>query len=594
MSLAIQPLPEDLDALRRFASDLQAELARKDIEITARDAEIYAKTLHIEKLKMQLATLRRARFGRSSEKLDREIEQLELLIGDLEEEAAEEEARAGITDPAGLDDLDDETQATRPTRRRKRPRRAKLPEHLPRETVTHEPACTCPGCGSTVFSRVGQDEREVLEYTPASFKVIEHIRPKLSCRACETIVQAPMPSLPIERGLPGPGLLAHIAISKFCDHLPLNRQSEIYAREGVELDRALMADWMGKVVFLLTPLAEAIGRHIRTGEVFHADDTTVPVLSPGLGKTAIGRLWVVVRDERPWGSSVPPAAFYRYSPDRKGIHAEALLGSCRGFLHADGYAGFGQLYRPTTPAGEARLIEVACWSHFRRKLYDVHHATASPIALEALERIAALFAIESGVNGRAPDDRLAARAEHAAPLLDELKTFLDTSLTKISGKSELAKAIRYALSRWKALVRYLGDGRLEMSRVDDWRGGCRTRGVAVSGGFRLLPVPHFRGTMAPFPVAARQTGHADFPHPAFSRPVKPSLSASRCVDAERRIGRASRRDARPGSGRTRRHYVPLAATTSGGRASQYICGQGRKYRRPDPDQSSRTSHVSGC
>jgi len=163
------------------------------------------------------------------------------------------------------------------------------------------------------------------------------------------------------------------------------------------------------------------------------------------------------------GSSVPPAVFYRYSPDRKGIHAEALLGGCRGFLHADGYAGFGRLYRPTTPAGEARLIEVACWSHFRRKLYDVHHATASPIALEALERIAALFAIESSVNGRAPDDRHAARAEHAAPLLDELKTFLDISLTKISGKSELAKAIRYALSRWKALVRYLGDGRLEMT-----------------------------------------------------------------------------------------------------------------------------------
>ena len=463
MSLAIQPLPEDPDALRRFAVDLQVELARKDIEITARDAEIYAKTLHIEKLKMQLAVLRRARFGRSSEKLDREIEQLELLIGDLEEEAAEEEARAGVADPAGLDDPEDETQASRPTRRRKRPRRAKLPEHLPRETVTHEPACTCPGCGSTVFSRVGQDEREVLEYTPASFKVIQHIRPKLSCRACETIVQAPMPSLPIERGLPGPGLLAHIAISKFCDHLPLNRQSEIYAREGVELDRALMADWMGKVVFLLTPLAEAIGRHIRAGHVLHADDTTVPVLSPGLGRTAIGRLWVVIRDERPWGSPVPPGAFYRYSPDRKGIHAEALLSSCRGFLHADGYAGFGQLYRPTTPAGEARLIEVACWSHFRRKLYDVHHATASPIALEALERIAALFAIESSVNGRTPDCRRAARAEHAAPLLDELKTFLDTSLTKISGKSELAKAIRYALSRWKALVRYLGDGRLEMT-----------------------------------------------------------------------------------------------------------------------------------
>src|SRR3954468_11175648 len=231
MSLAIQPLPEDPDALRRLASDLQAELARKDIEITARDAEIYAKTLHIEKLKMQLAVLRRARFGRSSEKLDRDIEQLELLIGELEEEAAEEEARAGGADP-GPADPDGEKLPNRRTRPRKRPGRAKLPEHLPRETVTHEPACTCPGCGGTVFSRVGQDERELLEYIPASFKVIQHIRPKLSCRACETIVQAPMPSLPIERGLPGPGLLAHIAISKFCDHLPLHRQSAIYAREG--------------------------------------------------------------------------------------------------------------------------------------------------------------------------------------------------------------------------------------------------------------------------------------------------------------------------------------------------------------------------
>jgi transposase len=314
-----------------------------------------------------------------------------------------------------------------------------------------------------VFSRIGQDERELLEYIPASFKVIQHVRPKLSCRACETIVQAPMPSLPIERGLPGPGLLAHIAISKFVDHQPLHRQSEMYAREGVELDRALMADWMGKVVFLLTPLAEAIGRHIRAGEIFHADDTTVPVLSPGLGKTATGRLWVIVRDERPWGSSVPPAVFYRYSPDRKGVHAEALLGDCRGFLHADGYAGFNALYRPTDPGGNGQLIEVACWSHFRRKLYDVHHATASPIALEALERIAALFAIESSVNGCAPERRRAARAEHAAPRLDQLKTFLDISLNKISGKSDLAKAIRYALSRWQALVRYVGDGRLEMS-----------------------------------------------------------------------------------------------------------------------------------
>ena len=459
MSLAIRPLPEDPQALRSFAADLQAELARKDIEISARDAEIHAKTLHIEKLKMQLAVLRRARFGRSSEKLDRDIEQLELLIGELEEEAAEADACAAATNPAASNDA----PGPNPARPRKPPVRTKLPDHLPRETVTHEPVCCCPGCGGTVFSRIGQDEREVLEYIPASFKVIRHVRPKLSCRACETIMQVPMPSLPIERGRPGPGLLAHVAVSKFCDHIPLHRQSGIYAREGVELDRATLADWMGKVVFLLNPLAEAIGRHIRAGAVLHADDTTVPVLAPGLGKTATGRLWVVVRDERPCGSNAPPAAFYRYSPDRKAIHAEALLGTCRGFLHADGYAGFNRLYQPITPAGDPPLIEVACWSHVRRKFFDVHHATASPIALEALQRIAALFAIESSVNGRPPERRRAVREEHARPLLEELKLFLDTSLTRISGKSALAQAIRYALGRWKALVRYLTDGRLEMS-----------------------------------------------------------------------------------------------------------------------------------
>lgn len=433
MSLAIQPLPKDPDALRGFAAELQAELARKDIELTARDAEIHAKTLHIEKLRMQLAVLRRARFARSSEKLDRDIEQLELLIGELEEEAAEGDARAATADPTANGALN--TSSARP---RKQPVRAKLADHLPREIVTHEPASACPGCGGTVFSRIGQDEREVLEYVPSSFKVIRHVRPKRSCRTCETIVQAPMPSLPIERGRPGPGLLAHVAVSKFCDHMPLHRQAAIYAREGVELDRATMADWMGKAVFLLTPLAEAIGRHVRTGAVLHADDTTVPVLAPGLGKTATGRLWVVVRDERSWGSEAPPAAFYRYSPDRKGIHAEALLGSCRGFLHADGYAGFNKLYQPATPARDPPLIEVACWSHVRRKFFDVHQATASPIALEALRRIAALFAIESGINGRAPEDRRAAREKHARPLLDELKGFLDTSLTRISGKSTLA------------------------------------------------------------------------------------------------------------------------------------------------------------
>ena len=368
-----------------FAAGLQAELARKDIEITARDAEIHAKTLHIEKLKVQLAVLRRARFGRSSEKLDRDIEQLELLIGELEEEQAAGDARAGAAALAG-------PQPQARTRERKQPVRKPLPAHLPRETVTHEPPCTCPGCGGTVFSRMGQDEREVLEYVPSSFKVIRHVRPKLSCRACETIVQEPMPTLPIERGRPGPGLIAHVLVSKYCDHLPLHRQAAIYGREGVELDRSTLADWVGQATFLLSPLAEAIGRHIQAGAALHADGTIVPVLAPGLGKTKTGRLWVLVRDERPWGSDVPPAAFYRYSADRRGIHAQALLGSCRGFLHADGYAGFDALYQPTTPAGDAPLVEVACWSQARRKFYDVHHATASLIALEALQRIACAIA----------------------------------------------------------------------------------------------------------------------------------------------------------------------------------------------------------
>ena len=465
MSLASAPLPDAPQALRAFAASLQAELARKDIEIAARDAEIHAKTLHIEKLRTQLAALRRARFGRSSERLDRDIEQLELLVGELEEEGAESDARiaagparhhaAGSPAPAG---------------ERRQPLRRALPSHLPRETVVHEPACACPGCGGTVFSRVGQDEREVLEYVPSSFKVIRHVRPKLSCRACESIVQAPMPTLPIERGRPGPGLVSQVVVSKYADHTPLHRQAGIYARQGVELDRATLADWVGQAVFLLTPLAEAIGRHVRAGAALHADDTTVPVLAPGLGKAKTGRLWVVVRDERPWGSGVPPAALYRHSADRKALHAEALLGECRGFLHADGYAGFERLYAPSTPAGEPPLVEVACWAHVRRRFYEVHEKTASPIAREILQRIAALFAIEGPINGAAPERRLAARAEHARPLLERLERFLDASLSRVSAKSGLAEAIRYALTRWQALSRYLADGRLEMTNNAAERG----------------------------------------------------------------------------------------------------------------------------
>jgi transposase len=465
MPLATQSLPDDPDALRVFARDLQAELARKDIELAANAAEIHAKTLHIEKLRMQLAVLRRARFGQSSEKIDGRIEQLELLIGELEEEEAATAARREATPPSGSNDL-----ANPAARERRQPVRRPLPPHLPRETVTHEPPQVCPECGGSRFRRIGDDEREVLEYTPASFRVIRHVRPKLSCRGCETIVQRSMPSLPIERGLPGPGLITQVLVAKYCDHLPLHRQSGIYQRAGVELDRATLADWVGRAVFLLAPLAEAIGHHVRAGPVLHADDTTVPVLAPGLGKTRTGRLWVVVRDERGFGSTVPPGAFYLYSPDRKAVHAERLLSACRGWLHADGYNGFRRLYEPRTAGAEPGLIEVACWAHARRKFQEACEHTPSPIAREALERIAALLAVETHVRGDAHDQRAAARAKHSRHRLADLRGFLETSLTRISGKSGLAEAIRYALTRWTALSRYLDDGRLEMTNNAAERG----------------------------------------------------------------------------------------------------------------------------
>src|SRR6266404_1659694 len=455
-------LLRDVRSLRKMLAENTAVLAERDAQlaerdrvIAVRDAELYAKTLQIEHLKAQLAILRRARFGRSSEKLDREIEQLELLLGDLEEGVAESKERV------------EQAKREPTTGRRARPRtphgRKPLPEHLRRERVVHEPEPACPSCSGTVLRKIGEDVSEVLEYVPSSFKVIEHVRPKMSCRACETMMQAPLPSFPIERGRPGPGLLAHVIVSKYADALPLHRQSVIYARQGVEIDRSTMADWVGSAAALLRPLAERIGEHVRIGPFLHADDTTVPVLAPGLGRTKTGRLWVVLRDERPWSGTAPPAAFYCYSPDRRAERAEALLGNCRGYLHADAYAGFNGLYDRDPKTNQPRLIEVACWSHARRKLYDVHLATGAPLAKVALDRIGELFAIEDEINGRSPDERLTLRQAEAIPRLADLKTFFEAAINQISGKSTLARAIRYALSRWTALARYTTDGRLEIS-----------------------------------------------------------------------------------------------------------------------------------
>jgi transposase len=449
VSIASATLPDDPIALRVFAQSLQAAVA-------LHEAEIYEQALIIEKLKGQLADLRRARFGRSSEKLNEQAEQLELALEDLERAQGRRQQSFEALSAAA-------DAGTRRSPPREAANRKPLPEHLPRERVEHEGACACPKCGGTRLRLIGTDEREVLEYVPAQFKVVVHARPKFSCRDCETVTQPPMPSLPIERGRPGAGLLAHVLVSKYCDHLPLYRQSEIYERAGVDLDRSTMAEWVGRMTGLLEPLAYAIRSHTCQGETVHADDTTVPVLDPGRGRTKTGRLWVAVRDERPWGSAVPPSVFYRYSPDRKSEQAQALLKDCRGYLHADAYAGYNCLYKAHPVNGNAHLIEVACWAHARRKIYEVYMETKSPTALTLLESIRSLFALEEEINGQTPEDRLRLRQQYAVPMLDVLKADLDSVYGKIGKKTKFAKAIRYSLKIWRGLTRYTTDGRLEIS-----------------------------------------------------------------------------------------------------------------------------------
>jgi transposase len=422
----------DLAALPDDVAALKAMLIEREALIESRDARIAA-------LEAQLALLKRRQFGQSSEKLSSAIAQLELAL----EEAREDDGAAN-----------ERTLKAAPAAARSQPKRAPLPEHLPCEEIVHAAPDACPACGGSLRP-LGEDVREELEYVPASFRRVRHVRPKLSCRSCETIVQAPPASSPIPKGKAGPGLLAHVLVSKYCDHLPLYRQSGIYAREGVDLERSTLADWVGRCSTLMEPLVEAVGRHALAGAVVHGDDTPVPVLAPGAGKTKTGRLWVYVRDERPHGSKTPPAAFYRYSPDRKGEHPQQHLKSFRGVLQADGYAGFNELYR-------GDIVEAACWAHARRKFFDVHAASASPIAEEALKRIGDLYHVEDQIRGKPPDERRAARKEKSTPILYALKSWFEARRNELSRKSELAKAIGYALSRWTALTRFTGDGRVEI------------------------------------------------------------------------------------------------------------------------------------
>lgn len=409
--------------------------------------------LKIAQLEARLAKLRRMQFGQSSEKLSREIEQLELELDTLHEDQAREAAER----PAVVQQLIE------------KPYRKPLPGHLPREEEVHEPACACPNCGG-VLRRLGEDVTEVLDYVPASFKVIRHVRPKLSCRVCETIVQAPMPSLPIERGKPGPGLLAHVLVSKYADHLPLYRQAGIYAREGVDLERSTLADWVGRSAALLDPLIEALRRDVLSSSVLHGDDTPVPVLAAGLGKTKTGRLWTYVRDGRPHGSQQPPAAVFFYSPDRKGEHPQKHLKNFTGILHADGYAGFNAVFE----IGE--VTEAACWAHVRRKFFDEHVENPSATATEVLDRIGALYRIEDTIRGKPPDERQRVRQDIARPRLEALKAWIEATLPRLSAKTGVAKAMRYALGRWTALSRYVDDGAFE---IDNNAAERSIRGIAL-------------------------------------------------------------------------------------------------------------------
>jgi transposase len=434
--IAIDSLPDDVQELKRF-------IGARASQWQAQRAEVVLLRTTVEHLKLQIARLKRAQFGRSSEQLRELAAQLTLL------------SEAATTSPPAPTKSPTPPRAVEPTSSSPSARRA-LPAHLPRETVRHDPAqCTCTDCGGRL-RQLGEDVSEMLEYVPARFKVIRHVRPKLACVRCARIVQADAPPRPIERGLPGPGLLAHVLVSKYADHLPLYRQQVIYAREGVELERSTLSGWVGAAQQLLDPLVEAVGRHVLAAHKLHADDTPVPVLEPGRGRTKTGRLWTYVRDDRPAGDATPPAVWFRYSPDRKGEHPRAHLKSFAGVLQADGYAGFNGLYET------GRIVEAACWAHVRRKFHDIAQAVGSPIALEALQRIAALYEIEADLRGRPPDQRGAERQARAGPLLDELHRWLNTQLRQLSARSVLAVAIKYALVRWPALIGYRDDGRREI------------------------------------------------------------------------------------------------------------------------------------
>jgi transposase len=414
-------------------------------EVATLKAMVLAERARADRLAQILKEMQRHRFGRRAETLP--LDQLELGLEDVQQVEADEAAQVEKADP--------ERRAATATRRRAN--RGALPEHLPRiETIIDLKDKTCPCC-SGALHLIGEDRAERLDIVPAQLRVLVVRRPKYGCRACEdVVVQAPAPPRLIEGGIPTEATVAHVVVGKYADHLPLYRQAQIYARQGIKLDRSTLADWVGRAAFLLRPVHERLLETLKRSEKLFADETTAPVLDPGRGRTKTGQLWAYARDDRPWSGVDPPAVAYVYAPDRKAERPMAHLAGFAGVLQVDGYGGYRVLAEQTG----VRLA--FCWAHVRRRFYELAVAGPAPIASEALERIKALYAIEAEVRGQDPETRLAARQQRSRPLVEDLEPWLRAKLETLSQKTKLAEAIRYALSRWAGLTLFLDDGRVEI------------------------------------------------------------------------------------------------------------------------------------
>jgi transposase len=464
MDSPLGSLPNDIAALKAAllsetarAAQAEAELAVARAKASEDQVLIAHQQLHIEKLNRQL-------YGPHSERMSRLLDQTELQFEELESSATEDEIAAEMA-------VSKTTTVASFTR--KRPARKPFPEHLPRERVIVPGPTTCLCCGGNRLRKLGEDITETLESIPRQWKVIQHVREKFTCRTCEKISQAPAPFHVIARGWAGPSLLAMILFEKFGQHQPLNRQAERYAKEGVPLSLSTLADQVGAGCAVLEPLLKRIEAHVLAAGRLHGDDTTIPVLAKG--KTDTGRCWVYVRDDRPFGGPAPPAAMFYYSRDRAGEHPQTHLASYAGILQADAYGGYNKLYEPNRKPGP--ILEAACWVHARRPFFvlaDVAEnarrkaqgktaAAISPLALEAVKRIDALFEIERAINGKTADERLSVRREKSAPLVADLERWMRDERRKLSRGNDIAKAMDYMLKRWPSFTRFLDDGRICLS-----------------------------------------------------------------------------------------------------------------------------------